>query len=68
MALLAPSDDVLPQISADRERASDEDLFKEAPPMDECPICMLPLPLDFLGINYQACCGKDLCGGCMYTL
>ena len=45
---------------------SDEELFKPTPPTDECPICLLPLPLDGKEVIYQECCGKILCGGCFY--
>ena len=45
----------------------DEALFKELS-MDECPICMLPLPLNNLReMKYQPCCGKLLCAGCVYA-
>ena len=42
----------------------DEVLFKQPSPRDECPICMLPLPIDFGGTGYRACCGKIICNGC----
>ena len=45
----------------------DEKLFKESPPpREECPICMLPLPLDAYQVVYKSCCGKDICDGCIY--
>ena len=47
---------------------SDEELFKEPPPKEDCPICLLPIPFasGFCNVNtaYQACCGKTLCMGC----
>ena len=46
--------------------ASDEDLFKQ-PPRGECPICMLPLPLETEGTAYNSCCRKSLCCGCMHA-
>ena len=46
----------------------DEKLFNEPPPRDECPICMLPLPLDACQVVYQSCCGKDICYGCIYAM
>ena len=36
------------------------------PPLDECPICMLPLPFDERELVYRSCCGKTICAGCMY--
>ena len=46
----------------------DEKLFKEPPPPEECPICMLPLPLDPRQITFEACCGKDICDGCVRAM
>ena len=47
----------------------DEQLFKEPPPPnEECPICMLPLPLDLNQIQFQNCCGKRICVGCIYGM
>ena len=45
---------------------SDDDLFKQ-PQREECPICMLPLPMDFRQQKYQSCCGKIICDGCIYA-
>ena len=44
----------------------DEALFNESPPREECPICMLPLPLD--GSTFHPCCGKLICDGCIYAM
>src|SRR5210317_1337866 len=48
----------------------DEELFKEHPPLEECPICMLPPPLydNHTGMIFQACCGKRICIGCEYAM
>ena len=45
----------------------DEPLFKEPPPTEECPICMLTLPLyeNHTGTTFHTCCGKDICIGCV---
>ena len=48
----------------------DEKLFKE-PPRDECPICMLPLPLYgncHTGVAFHSCCGKCICEGCIFSM
>jgi len=45
----------------------DEQLFKEVEP-DECPICMLPLPIDASQMAFKSCCGKLICNGCMYAM
>ena len=46
----------------------DEKLFKRPPPMDDCPICMLPLPAMETGRKYRSCCGKMICSGCIYAV
>ena len=45
----------------------DEALFKQPPPRDECDICMLTLSLRNEEQQYQACCGKVLCDGCIHA-
>ena len=45
-----------------------EMLFSEPPPREECPICMLPLPLDVDQIKFQPCCGKTICFGCIHAM
>ena len=45
----------------------DEALFGQPPPRDECPICMLPQPINPGEWRYQSCCGKILCFGCIYA-
>ena len=50
---------------------SDEDLFKDPPPKEDCPICFLPVPhasgACFVRKTYLPCCGKILCTGCADT-
>ena len=46
----------------------DEELFKEHPRREDCPICYLPLPLDTRQTTFQPCCGKLICLGCMYAM
>ena len=46
----------------------DEELFKEHPPTDDCPICFLPLPLDAGERTFETCCGKLICSGCIYAM
>ena len=41
-------------------------LFQQPPTNEECPICMLPMPLHPYDYQYQSCCGKIVCQGCMY--
>ena len=46
----------------------DEELFKEHPPREDCPICFLPLPLFGNQAAFHSCCGKLICRGCMYAM
>ena len=43
-------------------------LFKEHPPPEDCPICLLPLPMDIAQSIFKACCGKTICNGCIYAM
>ena len=45
----------------------DIELFKQPPPREDCPICMLPLPAMNSGSKYYACCGKTVCSGCVWA-
>ena len=48
---------------------SDEKLFADPPPKEDCPICMLPMPfatgLCDVRKTYHSCCGKTICEGCI---
>ena len=46
----------------------DEALFKQPPQKEDCPICMLLLPSLNTGSKYLSCCGKVICGGCIYAV
>jgi len=43
----------------------DEKLFADPPPREECPICMLPLPISKGESFFKVCCGKTICKGCI---
>jgi len=43
----------------------DEQLFKQPPPEEDCPICFQQLPSIENGYRYMVCCGKVICGGCI---
>ena len=45
----------------------DIELFKQPPPLEDCPICFLQLPCLGTGSKYYACCGKLICSGCSYA-
>ena len=53
----------------DSKAISDEKLFADSPPKEDCPICMLPMPhasgICGVGKTYMPCCGKMLCEGCV---
>ena len=48
---------------------SDDKLFADPPPKEDCPICMQPIPyaIGLCGVytTYQPCCGKTICNGCV---
>ena len=44
----------------------DEKLFKQPPPKEDCPICFLRTPT-LMGWQYQSCCGKVICCGCIHA-
>ena len=50
----------------------DEKLFKEPPPREDCPICMMPPPVyergNYTGTTFHTCCGKRICSGCIYAM
>jgi len=46
----------------------DKELFKEPPPAEECPICMLLLPINSSQKLFKSCCGKTICHGCAYAM
>ena len=48
----------------DTNDISDDELFKPPLPKEDCPICLLRLPLLASGIVYKSCCGKMICCGC----
>ena len=45
----------------------DEELFKQSPPDEDCPICFQRMPLFSTGSKYQTCCGKMICSGCVHA-
>jgi tetratricopeptide (TPR) repeat protein len=47
----------------------DELLFKqpESSHYGDCPICMIPLPIDPENCPFNACCGKVICDGCAHA-
>ena len=52
-------------LSTAQEETSDIDLFAPITEREECPICLLPLPIKEGQIVFMPCCGKDICKGCI---
>ena len=50
-------------VTAQAETA-DIDIFAPMVVNDECPICLIPLPLHDDEIVFMFCCGKQICNGC----
>ena len=46
----------------------EEQLFKQPPLKEDCPICFIPLPSLHTGSKYKVCCGKDICNGCSHAV
>ena len=51
-------------LSTGQKETANIDLFAPIPEREECPICMIPLPLEEDGITFMQCCGKTICCGC----
>jgi len=48
-------------------KISDEELFKQPPLEEDCPICFVRLPSLGTGSKYMSCCGKIICSGCIHA-
>ena len=49
-------------------KLQDEALFRQPPPVDDCPICFQRMPSIPTGSRYKSCCGKLICSGCIYAV
>jgi hypothetical protein len=49
-----------------QEETKDIDLFAPIQEREECPICMIPLPMRDDETVFKLCCGKVICSGCVY--
>ena len=45
----------------------DIELFKQPPPLEDCPICFLRIPSLTTGYRHMSCCGKVICSGCIHA-
>jgi len=43
---------------------TDPELWKPHPPTEECPVCLVPLPLEHDQVTYWPCCGQTVCDAC----
>lgn len=51
----------------DTSMSTMSDHLAAAPPMrPDCPICMVPMPLDIVDTTYMACCGNTICTRCYH--
>jgi len=55
-------------IEYDTDSISDEKLFKQPPPAEDCPICFLQMPHLKGSARYHTCCGKTICSGCVFAV
>jgi len=46
-------------------KEEDPELWKPHPPTEECPVCLVPLPLQTGRVNYWPCCGMLVCQACI---
>ena len=54
-------------LSTAQAETANVDLFAPIPEREECPICMVTLPIiNTKGTLFHPCCGKIICGGCIY--
>jgi len=55
-------------LSTAQAETADIDLFAtiNIQEREECPICMIPLPLDDHEVVFMQCCGKQICMGCIF--
>ena len=71
---LAAATDQLASLSVSKETVEDEsenakptkdpDLWKPVPPPEDCPVCLIPLPMRNDESAYFPCCGKTICSAC----
>ena len=49
-----------------QEETADIDIFAPIPEKEECPICLIRLPLRNEEVVFKPCCGNVICMGCIY--
>ena len=53
-------------LSTAQAETADVDIFAPILIREECPICMIPLPLNATEFSFMSCCGKAICDGCTF--
>jgi len=53
-------------LATGQKETADIDILTPITEREECPICMIPLPLREDEIEFKICCGKRICIGCSY--
>jgi len=53
-------------LSTAQKETANIDLFAPMAENEECPICLIPLPLHDGEVVFMTCCGKQICNGCTY--
>ena len=53
-------------LSTAQAETANIDLFAPITEREECPICLLPLPIIENESAFMQCCGKTICAGCVY--
>jgi len=61
----APSSELRDAEDKIKRKMEDPELWKPRPPTEECPVCLVPLPLQESRSTYWACCVKKLCRACV---
>ena len=62
------SEDALAKAKERAAELRDVAIFKQPPPREECPICMLPLPLDMAQHKYNLAVGRHYAWGVFMQL
>ena len=64
LALMSVSGKTEEDESENAKQTEDPDHWKPCPPPEDCPVCMVPLPMRNDGSAYFPCCGKTICSAC----
>lgn len=52
-------------LSTAQAETADIDLFAPIEEREECPLCLVTLPLKESESTFNVCCGKEICCGCL---